>query len=72
MTSQAPLPTVAAEALLQEASIDALKSALPRKEYLFRDERFDDYGVDGSLELRTAGKATNTRAQVQLKGRSNT
>jgi hypothetical protein len=72
MTIEGPLPTVDAGSILQEESIQALKARLPLGEYLFRDERMDDYGVDGALELRSDGKATNIRAQIQIKGRSNT
>jgi hypothetical protein len=72
MTLLGPLPTVDAGSILQEQSIQAFRAALPLSEYLFRDERTDDYGVDGALEIRSDGKATNIRAQVQLKGRSNT
>jgi Domain of unknown function (DUF4365) len=35
---------------------------------VFRDERIEDYGVDGSFELNVAGRMTNFRAQVQMKG----
>lgn len=41
---------------------------LPVDRFVFRDERAEDYGVDGSLELLAQGRATNFRAQVQLKG----
>lgn len=72
MSLDGPLPVVDAGSILQEESIQAFRAALPPTEYLFRDERTDDYGVDGALELRSDGKATNIRAQIQLKGRSNT
>lgn len=72
MSLEGPLPVVDAGSILQEESIQAFRAALPPAEYLFRDERTDDYGVDGALELRSDGKATNIRAQIQLKGRSNT
>ena len=72
MSLDGPLPVVDAGSILQEESIQAFRAALPPTEYLFRDERTDDYGVDGALELRSEGKATNIRAQIQLKGRSNT
>lgn len=67
-----PLPTVDTDHVLQEESIRALRAALPAAEYIFRDERVDDYGVDGSIEVVVDRRATNLRAQVQLKGRSNT
>lgn len=72
MILDGPLPIVDAGSILQEESIQAFRAALPPAEYLFRDERTDDYGVDGALELRSNGKATNIRAQIQLKGRSKT
>lgn len=72
MTIDGPLPIVDAGSILQRQSIKALQNLLPEHEYLFRDERIDDYGVDGSLELLDQGRATNIRAQVQLKGRSAT
>src|SRR4051812_44508322 len=72
MSIQGPLPLVDAGSILQEQSKRALQAALPISEYIFRDERTDDYGVDGSIELLANGTATNIRAQVQLKGRSNT
>jgi Domain of unknown function (DUF4365) len=72
MSTQGPLPVVDGGSILQEQSKRALQAALPISEYIFRDERMDDYGVDGSIELLADGMATNIRAQVQLKGRSNT
>jgi hypothetical protein len=36
---------------------------------VFRDERNDDAGVDGSLELLVDGHSTNLRSQVQLKSK---
>jgi hypothetical protein len=54
---------------LQRTSIDALHSLLQGQgKILFRDERIEDYGVDGAFELKLAGFMTNFRAQVQLKG----
>jgi len=32
--------------------------------FLFRDERVDDKGVDGSLELKIEDRYTNLRSQV--------
>jgi len=72
MTTQGPLPIVDEGRVLQQESIHALNAILPPRDYIFRDERTEDYGVDGSLELLVEGKATNIRAQIQLKGRSNT
>lgn len=72
MNLEGPLPIVDAGNVLQRQSIRALQDALPLEDYVFRDERSDDYGVDGSLELLSHGRATNIRAQIQLKGRSGT
>lgn len=69
---EGPLPKVDDKSVLQRESIRALAALLPTREFLFRDERIDDYGVDGSIELLLDGRATNLRAQVQLKARSNT
>jgi uncharacterized protein DUF4365 len=50
-------------------SIDALTAALPKDSLLFRPERQNDEGVDGSLELLTERESLNLRAQAQLKSR---
>jgi hypothetical protein len=34
---------------------------------LYRDERKDDYGVDGEVEVKVGGCVTNFRAKVQIK-----
>ena len=52
---------------LEQRSITALKTVLPSNRFLFRDERADDAGVDGSLELLIDSRYTNLRAQVQQK-----
>lgn len=70
MNIDGPLPIVDAGSILQQESIRALQATLSPSEYRFRDERVDDFGVDGSIELLVDGRATNIRAQVQLKGRS--
>jgi tetratricopeptide (TPR) repeat protein len=62
-----PLPKADHNAELQRRSIDAFRTALPADKFLFRDERADDAGVDGSLELLIDSRYTNLRAQVQLK-----
>ena len=46
-----PLPIADRNRELEQRSITALKAALPSDIFLFRDERTDDAGVDGSLEL---------------------
>ena len=37
------------------------------EKFIFRDERINDTGVDGSVELKINSRSTNLRAQVQLK-----
>ncbi len=61
-----PLPKTDRNAELQQLSLAAFKSALPKDKFLLRDERTDDMGVDGSLELVVDGHPTNFRSQVQL------
>lgn len=64
-----PLPISDQNAELQRSSIKALNSLLLDQDaILFRDERTEDYGVDGTFELKVSGGMTNFRAQVQLKG----
>lgn len=64
-----PLPESDQNAILQDRSLKALNALLEPQEVIkFRDERVDDYGVDGSFELRLHGRMTNFRTQVQLKG----
>lgn len=54
---------------LQRESLKALNAFLRgQDDLLFRDERVEDYGVDGSFELKLKGGMTNFRGQVQLKG----
>jgi len=62
------LPQVDRNADLQTLSLRALQAVLPVVKFIFRDQRVDDFGVDGLLELRIGGRATNFNAQVQLKG----
>lgn len=74
-----PLPEGDRQDALQQRSLTALRAQLPADKFLFRDERVDDKGVDGSLEAKRIVKAasdevtaarsqfTNCRAQVQLK-----
>jgi hypothetical protein len=57
---------------LQTLSLNALRQILPVEGFLIRDERFDDAGVDASLELLIDARYTNMRAQVQLKGTDST
>ena len=68
MSFQDPLPVVDANAILQRQSIGALQSALPATDFIFRDERVDDYGVDGSLEILINGKATNVAHKFSSRG----
>lgn len=74
-----PLPVGGRQESLEQLSLNALRSSLPQDKFLFRDERVDDKGVDGTLETkiprvgasagtRAAGSHfTNCRSQVQLK-----
>ena len=41
---------------------------MPADQFIVRDERIEDYGVDLSIEILENGNVTNFRAQVQLKG----
>lgn len=43
---------------------------MPVEDFVLRDERTEDYGVDVSVEVLVSGKATNCRAQIQIKARS--
>jgi len=64
-----PLPKSDENARLQRESIKALNRLLSRiDDLILRDERIEDYGVDGSFEVNIAGRMTNCRAQVQMKG----
>src|SRR5437762_6112490 len=62
-----PLPKADRNAELQRRSLSAFQAALPPDNFVFRDERTDDAGVDGSLEALVDGQYTNLRSQVQLK-----
>ena len=63
-----PLPEVDAYNKNQHRSLTRLNSTLI-DDLRFRDERIDDFGVDGTIEVHLAGKATNIRSDVQLKSR---
>ena len=64
-----PLPKSDDNAELQRSSLKSLNALLMGQDaLLFRDERVEDYGVDGSFELKLHGGMTNLRGQVQLKG----
>ncbi|HEX8129406.1 MAG TPA: DUF4365 domain-containing protein [Pyrinomonadaceae bacterium] len=67
-----PLPKADRNSELEHLSINALNSALPIDKFVFRDERINDAGVDGSLELKINSRFTNLRAQVQLKSTDST
>jgi hypothetical protein len=69
---EGPFPTSGREDELQTASLNALRNLLPPSRFRFRDERVDDMGVDGSIELLIDGKNLNMRSQVQLKGTDST
>src|SRR6266478_419999 len=62
-----PLPKMDRNAELQRRSIAVFQESLAPDKFVFRDERADDAGVDGSLEVLVDGQYTNLRSQVQLK-----
>jgi hypothetical protein len=65
--TQNPLPKADENSQLQRQSIVSFQKVLPVHQFVFRDERVDDAGVDGSLEILVDRCYTNMRAQVQLK-----
>lgn len=67
--NHSPLPKADRNSELQARSIAKFQEVLPVNLFVFRDERVDDAGVDGSLEIKIDGYYTNMRAQVQLKSR---
>lgn len=67
LAGMGPLPEADRNAELQRRSVAALMAALPADKFVFRDERVEDAGVDGSLELLIDSRYTNLRSQVQLK-----
>ena len=64
------LPQADSNRELQERSFLALRNALSPQDFVLRDERIEDAGVDVSLELLTQGRYTNLRSQVQVKSTS--
>lgn len=70
--SLGPLPTADRNSELQRISLGALRALLPNDKFVFRDERIDDAGVDGSLELLIGSAYTDLRAQVQIKSTEST
>jgi len=63
-----PLPIADGNSELQEKSMKALHALfMTTGEFVLRDERVNDMGVDCSLEVRLSGFMTNFRAQVQVK-----
>ena len=67
-----PLPKYDDNARLQGESFKALSRFLSGVDaLLFRDERVEDYGVDGTFEVKIAAHLTNFRAQVQMKATGN-
>jgi hypothetical protein len=67
-----PLPLSDDNAELQRESLKALNALLKGQDnIIFRDERVEDYGVDGSFELKLHGRMTNFRGQVQMKASGN-
>jgi hypothetical protein len=70
--SNGPLPTVSKSHVLQQESLLALRTIVPPDQFILRDERIDDFGVDACLEVILDACATNMRAQCQIKARSQT
>ncbi|HKQ05599.1 MAG TPA: DUF4365 domain-containing protein [Blastocatellia bacterium] len=64
-----PLPKRDPYKANEERSIDAFRAALPKEKFQYRDDRQNDEGVDGSVELLTKSSSLNLRAQVQLKSK---
>lgn len=62
-----PYPKRDRQDTLQQLSLKAFQAILPTDKFLFRDERVDDKGVDGALEVVVNDTFRNCRAQVQLK-----
>lgn len=62
-----PYPKRDRQDTLQQLSLKAFQAVLPTDKFLFRDERVDDKGVDGALEVVVNDTFRNCRAQVQLK-----
>lgn len=65
-----PLPRADGGSQLQRESLQALHGVLPVADWIFRDSRVEDYGVDVELEVLANGDATHFRGRVQLKGRT--
>ncbi|MBS1814660.1 MAG: DUF4365 domain-containing protein [Acidobacteria bacterium] len=65
-----PLPQSDDNARLQRESFKALGRVLAGQDvFVFRDERIEDFGADGSIELNIAGKMTNFRSHIQIKAK---
>jgi uncharacterized protein DUF4365 len=62
-----PLPKSDRNAELERTSLAGLRAILPANKFLFRDERTDDAGVDGSIELLIDSAYTGLRSHIQLK-----
>src|SRR5258708_13952514 len=63
-----PLPKGDRSDDLQQLRVDGFRGAVMKELFLFRDERVDDKGVDGTLELKSNNSFLNIRSEVQLKG----
>src|SRR4051794_19008723 len=61
-----PLPEGDRQDTLQQLSIQALRNRLPEG-ILFRDERVDDKGVDGALEVKVEFNTTNARGEPEVR-----
>ncbi|MGC2236900.1 MAG: DUF4365 domain-containing protein [Pyrinomonadaceae bacterium] len=52
---------------LEDISLAALNSFLPKDKFYLRDARVKDKGVDATLEVKINGFSANFNAQIQLK-----
>jgi hypothetical protein len=62
-----PLPQGDRNDELQRLSLAALQRLFPPERFIMRDERTEDKGVDGSIEMKVGRAVTNLRAQYQIK-----
>jgi hypothetical protein len=62
-----PLPESDRQDTLQQLGLQALRNRLPVAMFLFRREVEEDKGIDGTLEAKSKGQFTNSRAALQLK-----
>ena len=61
LINMGPLPEGDRQDTLQQLSLKAIQNFLPVGMFLFRDERADDKGVDGALEVKIEFNAENAK-----------